>query len=151
RNLGSEVITFKPKINCVFGLNGNGKTNLLEAIHFLIHRKSFRKNTSFPQIISIDSDKAEILFLSLFENENEKLSLSGKIDNYTSQWYVNNQISKKRLELTALFINPFDSYGFHTTASFRRGWIDQQLSILSKDYKKLLKTYNQILKQRNVL
>lgn len=151
RNLSSDVITFKPKINCIFGLNGNGKTNLLEAVHFLIHRKSFRKNTSFPQIISIDSDKAEILFLSLFENADEKLSHSGKIDNYSSQWYTNNQPTKKKLDLTALFVNPFDSYGFHTTPSFRRTWIDSHISLLSKDYKRVLKTYNQVLKQRNTL
>lgn len=151
RNLSSDVINFKPKINCIFGENGNGKTNLLEAVHFLIHRKSFRKNTSFPQIISIDSDKAEISFLSYFENENEKLSLSGKIDNYSSQWYVNNQLSKKKVELTALFVNPFDSYGFHTIPSFRRNFIDSHISLLSEDYKKLLKTYQQILKQRNTL
>src|SRR5690606_12531759 len=151
RNLGSDIISFKPKINCIFGENGNGKTNLLEAVHFLIHRKSFRKNTSFPQIISIDSDKAEISFLSYFENDNEKLSISAKIDNYSSQWYINNQPSKKRIELSALFVNPFDSYAFHTIPSFRRNFIDGHISLLSKDYKKTLKTYQQILKQRNTL
>ena len=28
-------IEFGPKINCILGENGNGKTNILEAIHVL--------------------------------------------------------------------------------------------------------------------
>jgi DNA replication and repair protein RecF len=32
RNLGKDVFEFSPGINCIFGQNGNGKTNLLEVI-----------------------------------------------------------------------------------------------------------------------
>jgi recombinational DNA repair ATPase RecF len=48
--------SFSDGINCIFGKNGNGKTNILEAIYYLINRKSFRKKTGFPQLLSMDSE-----------------------------------------------------------------------------------------------
>ncbi|MGZ7077863.1 MAG: AAA family ATPase, partial [Thermoanaerobaculia bacterium] len=42
RNLAAETIGFHPGVNVVVGLNGQGKTNLLEAIYFLATTKSFR-------------------------------------------------------------------------------------------------------------
>lgn len=51
RNIEEQVLVFSPGINCIFGNNGNGKTNLLEAIYYLVNKKSFRKNTSFSQLI----------------------------------------------------------------------------------------------------
>ena len=72
RNLNNDVFEFSDNINCIFGNNGNGKTNILEAIHFLVNRKSVRKNTSFPQIISIESETPEILFSSILIEEKNK-------------------------------------------------------------------------------
>src|SRR5438477_8583250 len=42
RNLASEAVAFHPSVNIVVGRNGQGKTNLLEAIYFLATTKSFR-------------------------------------------------------------------------------------------------------------
>ena len=41
RNLSNDVIEFSRGINCIFGNNGNGKTNILEAVYYLVNRKSF--------------------------------------------------------------------------------------------------------------
>ena len=96
RNLSSQILEFNININCIFGENGNGKTNLLEAIYFLLNRKSFRKKTSFSQIISVESEQPEIIFSSVFNQENEFIPYTGKIqvDNY--QWYFANQPVKRK-------------------------------------------------------
>jgi len=152
RNLNSNVIDFSPTINCIFGENGNGKTNILEAIFFLCNKKSFRKNTSFPQILSVECEKSEILFNSVWLTDNEqKFSLSGKVSSESSVWNLNSRPIKSKPKIASVFINPFDSYGFHTTASFRRNWVDQHLSLISKEYKDVLSRYNQSLKFRNQL
>ena len=65
RNLNSDIFQFNNGINCILGENGNGKTNILEAINVLCTKKSFRKNTSFPQFLSIDGGKPEIIFSSV--------------------------------------------------------------------------------------
>ena len=40
RNIATAELCFSPKINCFIGHNGEGKTNFLDAIHFLSLTKS---------------------------------------------------------------------------------------------------------------
>ncbi len=153
RNIDSEIISFGPNINCIFGENGNGKTNILEAIYYLIKRKSFRKNASFPQMLGIDGENPEILFSSLFKNreENKPLTFSGKISSEGSTWHRDGSSTNRKLNIGVIFINPFESHGFHTSASFRRNWMDEHLSQLDDEYKKLLARYTKSLRFRNKL
>lgn len=152
RNLSTDIIQFVPGINCILGKNGNGKTNILEAIYYLANRKSFRKNTSFPQILSFDCEKPEIIFSSLWIDEDtQNVSYSGKVSEIGSQWYLNNVPAKKRPEIKVVFINPFDSFQFMSSASFRRNWIDTHLSLLDPAYKRDLKRYEDFLRFRNTL
>lgn len=151
RNLKCEKIEFSSGINCIFGKNGNGKTNLLEAIYYIINKKSFRKNTSFPQIISIECEQPEILMSAAFSVDGKLIPYSGKINPDGSQWYLDGKPTKRRISITTEFINPFDSYQFHNTASFRRNWMDSHISNLSKEYKTSISKITTALKQRNHL
>ena len=151
RNLSPDIVNFCPGINCILGENGNGKTNILEAIHVLLTAKSFKKNTSFPQFLSMDGEKPEIIFSSLITKNEEKISYSAKIDERNNNWFADGKLIKKRLPIDVVFINPFDSYSFHTLASTRRQWFDQHISILDKIYKKALSRYKSLLKFRNNL
>lgn len=152
RNLNPDIITFNNSINCILGENGNGKTNILEAINVLATKKSFRKNASFPQFLSIDGGKPEIIFSSVFENSNhDKISYSSKMTNDSILWFVDGAPAKKKLDIKIVFINPFDSYGFHNSASDRREWLDYFLSQLDNNYKKSLSKYTQALRFRNTL
>lgn len=152
RNLENKLITFSPSINCIFGENGNGKTNILEAIYFLSTKKSFRKKASFPQMLSIDCEKPEILIRALINTHDLKeFSYTAKITNQNLEWSINGELSKKRIDLKVVFINPFDSYDFHTSSSTRRDLFDYLLSQYEKDYRKLLNKYNTALRFKNVL
>jgi DNA replication and repair protein RecF len=151
RNLNSDIFEFSDNINCIFGDNGNGKTNILEAIYYLINRKSFRKNTSFPQIISIESEKPEILFSSILKEDKNLFPYTGKWALKNTEWYIDNKPTKKKPNLKTVFINPFDSYSFHSIPSFRRDWFDSLFSKLSEPYKKNLKQFTDSLKFRNNL
>lgn len=150
KNLEEKTLNFSNHINCIFGNNGNGKTNLLEAIYYLLHRKSFKKKTTFQQIINVECEKPEILFLSSLVFQDEKISVSSKILPEESYWYLNNE-PKKFNSIKALVISPFDSNLFHTDSQFRRQWIDQLLSALSPRYKADLSNYKKCLKFRNSL
>lgn len=152
RNLFPDIIEFGPKINCILGENGNGKTNILEAIYVLANRKSFRKNTSFPQYLGIDGEKPEIILSSVFEAAGEaSLSYSAKIEEKKSQFFLEGKIAKKRPAIKLVFINPFDSYGFHNIPASRRTWFDHHISLLDSSYKKTLNKYGTALRSRNVL
>lgn len=152
RNLNPDIISFSPGINCILGENGNGKTNILEAINVLATKKSFRKNTSFPQFLSVDGGKPEIIFSSVFTNQdNDIQSYTSKMTNESILWFVDGTPVKKRLDIKVVFINPFDSYGFHNNASDRREWLDYFLSQLDDQYKKSLSKYTLALRFRNTL
>ncbi len=151
RNLSNDIVEFSDKINCIFGENGNGKTNLLEAIYFLSNKKSFKKNTGFPQLLSMDCEKPEIIFNSLIQVNNENSTLTSKLLPDSTEWYLNNKKIKSVAGFSSVFINPFDSFQFHSTASFRRNWVDTYLSMLDANYKKTLSNYNKLLRNRNTL
>jgi DNA replication and repair protein RecF len=149
RNLSSEIVEFIPGINCVFGPNGNGKTNLLEAVYFLTNKKSFRKNTGFPQILNIEGEKPEILISSAFKFKEDTHSLSVKYFQESEERWFDGSLEKSKLKLESVFINPFDSYSFHTSASFRRSWLDTHLSQLDNEYKSALNKFQKALRFRN--
>lgn len=151
RNLNNEVIDFSDGINCIFGNNGNGKTNLLEAIYFLSNKKSFRKKVSFQQLINVECEKPEILFSSLLTVDQEHISYTGKLTAQNGMWYLNNQLTKKKIDLKTIFINPFDSFSFHSIPAFRRGWMDSHLSLISSLYKKNLNQFTTAMRFRNNL
>lgn len=152
RNLEPEVVSFGTGINCIMGKNGHGKTNILEAVYFSATKKSFRKNTGFPQILSIDGEKPEIIISCLFEDKNKKpLNLSAKLESEKVGWSINGKIVKKRPQIPIVFINPFDSYSFHRTSAFRRNWFDTYIGQMDSTYRGHLFKYQSSLRFRNNL
>lgn len=149
RNLAPSVFEFNSGINCVFGQNGNGKTNLLEAVHLLTNKKSFRKNTSFPQMIDIEGGKPQIILQSVFSNEDELLSYSLRMGEESEERFINSSPAKGKTPSTSVFINPFDSYSFHTSSTFRRQWMDSHLSLMDREYKQVLGRFQKAMKFRN--
>jgi DNA replication and repair protein RecF len=149
RNLNKDVFDFSPGINCIFGQNGNGKTNLLEAIHLLTNKKSFRKNTGYSQMINIEGASPEVIIQSVFENEGDQQAYSLRLNDESEERYLNNVFEKSKTPSTSVFINPFDSYSFHTSSTFRRQWMDSHLSLMNKEYKQVLGRFQKAMKFRN--
>jgi DNA replication and repair protein RecF len=149
RNLGKDVFEFSPGINCIFGQNGNGKTNLLEAVHLLTNKKSFRKNTGYSQMINIEGASPELVIQSVFENNDDQNSYSIRMSEGLEERYFNNVFEKSKTPSTSVFINPFDSYSFHTSSTFRRQWFDSHLSLIDKEFKQVLGRFQKAIRFRN--
>jgi DNA replication and repair protein RecF len=149
RNLNNDVFEFSSGINCIFGQNGNGKTNLLEAVYLLTNKKSFRKNTGYSQMISIEGGSPEIVIQSVFQNEENIHSYSLRMSDELEERYLNNTFDKSKTPSTSVFINPFDSYAFHTSSTFRRQWMDSHISLIDKEYKQILGRFQKAMKFRN--
>ena len=148
RNLSSEIVEFSDQINIVTGDNGNGKTNLLEAIFFLFQGKTFRKKNGFPQILSSDCVKSEILFNTLLSKDSETLYLSSIQGVSKSVFYLNNKKSS-RVKLNSLFISPHDAFLYFNDSLFRREKMNTVFSMVNNEYKELVARYNKVLKQKN--
>ncbi|HXH75088.1 MAG TPA: DNA replication and repair protein RecF [Bacteriovoracaceae bacterium] len=149
RNIGSDVFEFVPGINCILGKNGNGKTNLLEAIYLITNKKSFRKNTSYPQMINIEGGKPEFILQSVFDDGNELKAYSLRVSEELEERFLNNVPYKGKAPSASVFINPFDSYHFHTSSTFRRQWIDSHLSLMDAEYRQVLGRFQKSIRFRN--
>ncbi len=151
RNLSLEAIQFSPKVNCIFGNNGNGKTNILEAIYYLVKKKSFRKKNTFAQIVSLDCDQRQIIFSTSLQSNDKSLYYSGRINQDGFIANLNQRPWKKKLPIDLFLIKPFDAYEFFNSSSWRRNWIDQCLSLLNSQYSSSLYKFGRALRNRNFL
>lgn len=149
RNLGPDIFEFIPGINCIFGKNGNGKTNLLEAVYLLTNKKSFRKNTNYSQMVNIEGGKPEFILQSVFQSGKELTAYSLRASDEIEQRFLDNTPYKGKAPTTSVFINPFDSYSFHTSSTFRRQWLDAHLSLMDSEYKQKLGRYQKAIRFRN--
>ena len=151
RNLDKTVFEFSDSINCFFGENGQGKTNILEAIYVLFNKRSFRKNASFPQLLSLECEKPQIIIQSLVNQNDINNSLSCRISDKEYINSINGKNTKKTPEIATLFISPFESSQFFSTAKKRREVFDNFISTLDMEYKKNLSKYDKVLRSKNRL
>ncbi len=68
KNYSQADLEFSPKINCFVGNNGVGKTNILDAIHYLSLTKSFFNNIDS---VSIKHDEDYFIIQGLFDRGGE--------------------------------------------------------------------------------
>lgn len=148
RNLKNSVFDFSAGINCIFGENGNGKTNLLEAIFFITNKKSFRKNTDYSQLLNIEGENPQIILQSVFENNEELIPYSVRITDQSEERFMHNK-PEKSTPSSSVFINPFDAYNFHTSSTFRRQWFDSHISLGDKEYRQVLGRFQKSMRFRN--
>ena len=148
RNILPLPIEFSDNINVIIGNNGNGKTNLLEAIYFLFKGKSFRKKNNFPQILNSECVKSEIIYNVLLQEECEELFISSTQTQDHSRFFLNNT-ETKRVRKEVLFISPYEAFQFFNDSSFRRAKVNNIFSGLSRTYKENYKKYDKLLKAKN--
>ena len=78
RNYENLSLNFSKNINMIIGQNGQGKTNIVEAIHFLSFAKSFRTNRD-KEVINFGKDSAYIK--SSIQNIDDSYAIDIRISN----------------------------------------------------------------------
>lgn len=149
RNYESLEINFSNKLNLIYGKNGMGKTNLVEAIYILGLTKTFRLGSE-DVVIKKGKVIAKVEGLikdNIFNNYRIIISPTGKrikIDN--------NKITKVSDYITKVNIilfNPDDLKIIKDTPMTRRRLLNIEISGINSLYLNYLTNYNKILKQRN--
>ena len=149
RNYESLELKFSNKVNLIYGKNGMGKTNIIEAIYMLGLTKTFRSNND-DIVIKKGKNIAKIEGMikdTIFHNYKIIISNAGKrikIDN--------NKIAKVSDYITKVNIilfNPDDLKLIKDTPSIRRKMLNIEISGINGEYLLLLNAYNKVLKQRN--
>lgn len=151
KNIIQVELNLSNRVNCFLGDNGQGKTNLLDAIYHLSYTKSFfnsidsqnvKFNESFYVIQGTVSDNEENIKLYCGLKKGEK-----KIFKKNKKTY------KKLAEHIGLFpvvmITPYDINLILDGSDTRRRFFDALIAQFDKNYLLCLLNYNKLLKQRN--
>lgn len=149
RNYETLNISFGD-LNIIYGLNGSGKTNIIEAIYTLALTKSFRINND-KVMIKKGKIKAKIKG-NVLKNGDEntfgvEISNDGKVVtiNGEKQDKVSDYVSK----INVILFNPSDTRLIDESPMIRRKMLNIEISQIYKEYLVILTNYQRILKQRN--
>jgi len=148
RNYNTQEISFS-KYNIIYGKNGMGKTNLIEAIYVLALTKTFRSNN---EKIVIQEDK-DITKINGTIQDDIKNNFEVIINKTGKKVKINNNIYKKISDyisnIKVILFNPNDLQIIKESPSIRRKLLNVSISQYNNRYLKILSNYNKILKQRN--
>lgn len=158
KNLAEDSLVFSPKINCISGNNGAGKTNLLDAVWFLSMTKSF---FHYPDSFSIRHEEGECALHGTYQMDDGTINRIGLAIGKTSS---KNLLSDKTLKrndknykrfsehiglIPIVMVSPSDTAIINSGGEERRRFINQLISQIDKKYLAEHQNYNKLLMQRN--
>ncbi len=151
KNYKGAELRFSPKINCFVGDNGSGKTNILDAVHYLSFSKS-HLNPIDNQNIKHDeqffvlkgdfyrAEKYEQIYCSLKRN-------SKKVFKRNQKEY--NKLSEHIGLFPLVICSPRDTNLINEGSEERRKFMNGVISQYDKLYLQRIMNYNKLLSQRN--
>jgi len=155
KNYKNCSLNFSPKLNFIYGNNGNGKTNILESISLLCYTKSFLHNTE-SDCIKYGEKKFDVL--GDFENSSalkSKIHFSYESEPGSKKVLMNNEpvgrMSGYFGKYPLVVLSPQDLKLTTGTPNDRRRNFDLLISQTSRIYVDELRNLNRLLKQKNTL
>ena len=149
RNYDNLEIDFSDTLNIIYGNNGSGKSNLVEAIYLLALTKSFRTNNDL-NLIKVGQKETSITGKIV---TNEKIKYQVTFAGEGKKVYIDqdkvSKISDYVARINIIIYNPLDNKIINDSPSVRRKMLDIEISQINKEYLLLLNNYNKILKNRN--
>ena len=153
KNYQRQSFNFDKRIVGICGKNGTGKTNLLDAIHYLCFTKSY-----FSRIDAVNVQQGQSGFRLegsfVFGDKNEKIVCILR-ENGKKEFSLNEGLYEKLSQhigrYTCVMIAPDDAQLITGGSEERRRFLDALLSQLDAEYLQQLIVYNRVLRQRNSL
>ena len=161
RNIREASLEFAPKLNCFVGLNGQGKTNVLDAIYLLSFAKSaFTAQDSLnithsEQMSMVQGTYQTACHPPLGGNEGVFTISCGLRKGVKKQFRRDKKDYTRLIDhiglIPLVMISPSDQQLIDEGSDERRRFMDVVISQLDRKYLDCLTTYNALLKQRNAL
>jgi len=151
RNITNTKLTFNSKFNIIHGDNGNGKTNLLEAIYYTTSLKPIKKKNKLTHLIN---DKAQHSILnSTFKNNSYREEIKIIITPQKKALIYNNNtntdIKSYLHKFQAVLFTPDDLMIIKGEPEMRRELFNKAIFHSNQFYYSYIRDYNRILKSRN--
>lgn len=154
RNIHLQEVEFSPNVNCISGNNGEGKTNLLDAVYYLSMTKSaFAPSDRF----AVRHGCEEFSLSGVYTMDNglkSRFSLKGSSKGDKKIWRDDKQyqkISEHIGLLPVVMVSPADVTMVSESGEERRKFVNSVLSQMSRSYLSNMQQYNRLLLQRNTL
>jgi DNA replication and repair protein RecF len=153
KNYEEILFDFSTGIHGFVGENGSGKTNLLDAIHYLCLTKS-----AFNSLDSQSIRHGERFFMiqGVFEKENKEIEVhcslqEGRAKTLKVEKKPYQKISEHIGHFPCVLMTPYDTDLIREGSETRRKFFDGTLSQIDQTYLNNLLKYNKIIEQRNSL
>jgi DNA replication and repair protein RecF len=153
KNYEEAEITLTSNINCFVGSNGSGKTNILDAVHYLSLCKSYM-NVLDRQNIRFDQQFFAIQ--GTWEKDAQEIAIHCAVKRDAKKVFKRNKKEYERLadhigQFPAVMISPYDRDLISEGSELRRKWMDGIISQFDRHYLESIQKYGKILDQRNAL
>ncbi len=151
KNYELNELEFSPKINCFVGNNGVGKTNILDAIHYLSLTKSFFNNIDS---VSIRHGEDYFIIQGTFEREGTEDQIYCAFQKQKQKLLKRNGKEYQRLSdhvgrYPVVMISPADSALITEGSEDRRKFMNKIVSQYNGNYLDSVLRYSKALQQRN--
>lgn len=153
RNYEFQILKFSPRLNLVAGLNGMGKTNLLDAIYYLCMGKSQFTGTD-RNVVRQGEDFFRLEGDFILNDKKEKIV--AKVLPSKQKTFERNKVNYEKLAdhvglLPVVFKAPDDTSLALEGSEERRRFLDNTLCQIDPTYLHFLVHYNKLLQKRNAL
>ena len=153
KNHPEKSFDFSSEINCFVGNNGAGKTNILDALHYISMGKSFLGNSDFQ---NIKEDENFFSIESEIKGEEKNDIIKILLQKETKKIIKKNEKTYERMAdhigfLPSVMISPYDANLISDGGESRRKFLDAMISQTDSEYLFNLIQYQKTLQQRNAL
>ena len=153
RNYSTLELPLQPGVNLLVGRNGQGKTNLVEAIFYAATLNSHRVSGYLP-LVKHQQDKAVMRILAGFEDRENLIELELNVSGSNRARINRSDTPRVRDVLglvSAVIFSPEDLDIVKRDPAQRRAFIDDLLVQLTPRLAGVFSDYDRVLKQRNTL
>lgn len=154
RNIELQELAFSPNVNCIWGGNGEGKTNLLDAIHYLSMTKS---GIQAAERFNFRHGCASFAISGLYDLAGENdVRFSVQVSDGGEKKLRRDDKAYARISdhigvLPIVMVSPSDTELISESGEERRKFVNAFLSQTDRKYLSDLQQYNRLLAQRNRL
>ena len=152
KNIADEQLKLSSQVNCFVGDNGAGKTNILDAVHYLALARSMHTITDAQSVrhsedaflldgrFKRDDGRPEQVVCSFTRRGGKTLKRNGK---------EYERLSEHVGSFPRVVVSPADSALISDSAEERRKYINRFISQIDRGYMAQLIRYNTTLQERN--
>ena len=153
KNIREARLEFSPRINCISGNNGEGKTNLLDAVYCLSMTKSYFKA---PEQFCCTMGENQMVINGEYVKDDGTesmvaLQLAGEQKTLRTDRKQCSKFSEHIGKFPIVMVSPSDTSLINESAEARRRFINMLLSQTDHEYLRSLQSYNKLLQYRNKL